>query len=148
VKDILAGAGRRFLHTAAAAFIVFILGLLAAPDLIGDNLRIYGLAFLIALGAAALKFIAEVAPFVSVSHYVPEKYKVYAAWVDAFLQAGIASFVVNAPGVFNAPNLKTAGALAVGVLIGALTAGVRAIEGLLTPSERSRTVAALKLKPV
>ena len=148
MKDLLAAAGRRFLHTAAAALIVFILGLLAAPDLVGDNLRIYGLAFLIAIGAAALKFLSEIAPFLTVANHVPVKYQVYAAWLDAFIQAFIASFVVNAPGVFNAPDFKTAGALAVGVLIGALTAGVRAIEGLLTPSERSRTVAALKLKPV
>lgn len=148
MKDILAAAGRRFLHAAAAAFIVFVLGMLAAPNLVVDNLRVYGLAFLIAIGAAFLKFVSEVAPFLSVSNYVPDKYKVYAAWVDAFLQAAIAAFVVDAPGIFNAPDLKTAGAVAVAVLIGAITAGVRAIEGLLTPSERPRTVAALKLQPV
>ncbi|HSE45681.1 MAG TPA: hypothetical protein VLA89_10185, partial [Gemmatimonadales bacterium] len=99
-------------------------------------------------GAAALKFIAEVFPFVSVQKYVDEKYRVYAAWLDAFLQAAVAAFLVTAPGIFNAPDLKTAGALAVAALIGALTAGVRAIEGLLTKEERPATVAALKLQPV
>lgn len=148
MKDILAAAGRRFLHATVAGFVVFVLGLLAAPDLIWDNVRIYGVVFLIAIGAAALKFIAEVAPFLSVANYVPDKYRVYAAWLDAFLQAGIASFVVNAPGIFNAPDLKTAGAVAVGVLVGALTAAARATEGLLTRAERPQTVAALKLQPV
>lgn len=148
MKDILAGAGRRFLHTVAAALIVFVLGLLAAPDLIADNVRLYGVAFLVAIGAAFLKFVSDVFPYVRVTHYVPDKYKVYAAWLDAFLQAAVAAFVVAAPGVFNAPDLKTAGALAVAALIGALTAGVRAIEGLLTPEERPATVAALKLHPV
>ena len=93
MKDILAGAGRRFLHAVAASLIVFVLGLLAAPDLVSDNVRLYGVAFLVAIGAAALKFIAEVIPFVSVANYVPDKYKVYAAWVDAFLQAGVAAFL-------------------------------------------------------
>lgn len=148
MKEILAGAGRRFLHTVAAALFVFILGLLSAPNLVLDNMRVYGIAFLVAIGAAALKFIAEVFPFVSVVNYVPDQYKVYAAWADAFLQAGVSAFVVVAPGILDAPDLKTAGALVVAALIGALTAGVRAIEGLLTKSERPATVAALKLKPV
>ncbi len=147
MKDILAGAGRRFLHAVAAALIVFVLGLLAAPDLIADNVRLYGVAFLVAIGAAFLKFVSEVFPFFRVANYVSDKYKVYAAWLDAFLQAAVAAFVVTAPGIFNAPDLKTAGALAVAALIGALTAGVRAIEGLLTPEERPRTVAALTLRP-
>lgn len=148
MKEILAGAGRRFLHAVAAALIVFVLGLLAAPDLIADNVRLYGVAFLVAIGAAFLKFVSDVFPFFRVSNYVSDKYKVYAAWMDAFLQAAVAAFVVAAPGVFDAPDLKTAGAIAVAALIGALTAGVRAIEGLLTPEERPATVAALKLKPV
>lgn len=147
MKALLAAAGRRYLHTAAAAFIVFILGLLAAPNLILDNLRVYGVVFLVALGGGALKFIAEVFPFISVATYVPDRYKIYAAWVDAFLQAAVSAFVVTAPGIFEAPDLKTAAAVAVSVLIGALTAGVRAIEGLLTPSERPATVKALKLQP-
>ena len=148
MKEILAGAGRRFLHAVAAALIVFVLGLLAAPDLIADNVRLYGVAFLVAIGAAFLKFVTEILPFLSVAKYVPDKYRVYAAWLDAFLQAGISAFVVAAPGVFDAPDLKTAGAIAVAALIGALTAGVRAIEGLLTKAERPATVAALKLQPV
>ena len=148
MKEILASAGRRFLHTAVAAFITFVLGLLAAPDLVLDNLRVYGVVFLVAVGAALLKFISEVFPHFSVARYAPDKYKVYAAWLDAFLQAAVAAFVVAAPGIFDAPDLKTAGAIAVAALIGALTAGVRAIEGLLTPSERPQTVAALKLHPV
>lgn len=147
MKNILAAAGRRFLHAAAAAFIVFILGLLAAPDLSVERLKSYGVVFLVAIGAAALKFIAEVFPYVSVANYVPGQYRVYAAWVDAFLQAGVAAFLVAAPGIFDAPNLSTAGAVAMAALVGALTAGVRALEGLLTPEERPRTVAALKLKP-
>lgn len=147
MKEKLAAAGRRFLHTAGAALIVFILGLLSAPDLVLDNLYLYGVAFLVAIGAAALKFVAEVAPFLSIANHVDGKYRVYASWVDAFLQAAISAFVVTAPGIFDAPDLKTAGALAVAALIGALTAGVRAIEGLLTPDERPATVAALKLQP-
>lgn len=147
MKEKLAAAGRRFLQTAGAALIVFVLGLLSAPDLVLDNLYLYGVAFLVAIGAAALKFIAEVFPFVSVAKYVPDKYRVYASWLDAFLQAGVSAFVVVAPGIFDAPDLKTAGALAVAALLGALTAGVRAIEGLLTPEERPATVAALKLQP-
>lgn len=147
MKDHLAAAGRRYLHTALAAFIAFVLGLLAAPDLIADNLRIYGLVFLVALGAGALKFIADILPYFSLQNYVPEKYRVYAAWADAFLQAAVSTFVVEAPGIFNAPDLNAARAAAVAVIVGALTAGVRAIEGLLTPAERSRTAAALKLQP-
>jgi hypothetical protein len=148
VKEILASAGRRFLHAVAAALLVFVLGWLSAPNLVADNLRVYGVAFLVAIGAAFLKFVSEVVPFFSVVNYVPNKYKVYAAWLDAFIQAGVAAFVVAAPGIFNAPDLKTAGALAVAALVGALTAGFRALEGLLTPEERPRTVAALKLRPI
>lgn len=147
MKEKLAAAGRRFLHATGAALIVFVLGLLSAPDLVLDNIYLYGVVFLVAIGAAALKFIAEVVPFFSVANYVPEKYRVYAGWVDAFLQAGVSAFLVVAPGILEAPDLKTAGALAVAAVLGALTAGVRAIEGLLTPAERPGTVAALKLQP-
>jgi hypothetical protein len=148
LKEVLAAAGRRFLQTAAAAFLVFLLGLLSAPNLVLDNLKVYGVAFLVAIGAAFLKFVAEVIPFVSVANYVPDKYRVYAAWADAFIQAAVAAFVVAAPGVFDAPDLKTAGAIAVAALIGALTAGIRALEGLFTKAEQPATVAPLKLRPV
>lgn len=147
MKEKLAAAGRRFLHATGAALIVFVLGLLSAPDLVLDNIYLYGVVFLVAIGAAALKFLAEVAPFLSLANHVPDKYRIYAAWADAFLQAAISAFVVTAPGIFDAPDLKTAGALAVAAVLGALTAGVRAIEGLLTPAERPGTVQALKLQP-
>lgn len=147
MKEKLAAAGRRFFHAATAAFFVFLMGLLAAPNLVADNVRIYGVVFLGAIGAAALRFVAEVFPYVSVAQYVPERYRVYAAWIDAFLQAGVSFFVLNAEGIFNAPDLKAAGALAVAALIGAITAGVRALEGLLTPEERTETANSLKLRP-
>lgn len=147
MKERLAAAGRRFLHTAAAAFVVFILGLLAAPNLVLDSVKVYGVVFLVALGGAALKFISEIIPYFSIANYASAKYRVYAAWADAFIQAAVAAFVVTAPGIFDAPNLHTAGAVFVSVLVGALTAGVRAIEGLLTPEERPATVSALKLQP-
>jgi hypothetical protein len=137
MKQLLAVAGRRFLHTAAAAFLVFVLGILSAPNL-KDNVYLLGVTFLVALIAAALDFIQEVVPKFSWSLLLPQP---WAAWADAFTQAFVASFIVTITGWLSAPDISTWRSVVTAALIGALTAGVRAIEGLTTKGESPITKA-------
>lgn len=53
----------------------------------------------------------------------------------SFLRAFLASFIVLVPGILAAPNLTAAKSLAIAAVVGALAAGFRAIQSLLTKSE-------------
>lgn len=130
VKTVLAAAGRRFLQAFAAALVVLIPGILAAPDL--NATFALGVAALFASVAAGIKALTEFVPQLSFGAYVRQP---IGAWLDAFVQAGLGALVITIPGVLAAPDLATGRTLGLAALIGALTAGFRALEGLLTPGE-------------
>lgn len=136
MKDVLTPAARRLLQVALTAGFVFTTGFIAllnTPDFSLDNVKDLGVVFLVAVAAAVINFVAQVFPFFSFATLgIPQP---YAAWLDAFAQAFVGSLVVTLPGALDAPDLSTGLALAVSALIGALTAGVRALEGVLTPGE-------------
>lgn len=136
MKDVITPAARRLLQVSLVAGFVFVtalLGILNTPDFSLERVKSLGLVFLVAVAAAVINFVAQVFPFFSFATYgVPQP---YAAWLDAFAQAFVGSLVVTLPGALDAPDFKTATALVVSALIGALTAAVRALEGVLTPGE-------------
>jgi hypothetical protein len=130
VSQLLGAAGRAFLRAWIGSFVTLLLGVLAAPDL--DQAYGLGVAALIASVAAGIRAIQEFVPQLSVAAYVDSA---YATWVDSFLRAFIGALVITLPGVLNAPDFGTGKALAVAAIIGAVTAAVRAVQGLLTPGD-------------
>ena len=144
MKQVLANAGRAFLSAFGAALIVFLPGIFAAPNL--DQSYALGVSALLASFAAGLKVLQDFIPFLSWSSLVDQP---YAAWLDSFTRGFLSYLIVTLPGILNAPNLSldTAAALLGAVLVGALTAGIRAVEGLTTQGERPITTAGLRGQP-
>jgi hypothetical protein len=129
-KDLLSSAGRAFIGAFAMSALALSTGILAAPNL--NEAYALGVAALFASVAAGVKVLQEFVPQLRFGNYVPQP---YGAWLDAFVQAGLGAFLVSVVGVLNAPDLATAKALLTGAVTGALMAGFRAVQGLLTPGE-------------
>lgn len=127
---LVTAAGRAFLRAWIGAFVPLLLGVLAAPNL--DQAYGLGVAAMIAATAAAIRVLQEFVPQISFVHWISSP---YATWVDSFARAFVGSLVITLPGVLDAPDVGTAKGLAIAVVIGAFTAGVRAIQGLLTPGD-------------
>jgi hypothetical protein len=126
----MSAAGRAFLRNFVASIIILAPGILAAPDLNqGVALGIAALVASIAAGLGALKVFVPQLSFHSVLA-AP-----YADWADAFSHGFLAAFIVGIIGLLNMPDLSTWRSVGYGVLTGAFTAGIRAIQGFFTPSE-------------
>lgn len=130
MRTVLAESGRSFLHLFFAALVVYGAGILNAPDL--DHTYLIAVAATIAAFAAALVAILTYLPSLSWVHVFGHP---FGDWADSFTYAFISSLIVTLPGVLGAPDFHTLRAVAVGAIVGAATAGVRAIEGLLTPGD-------------
>jgi hypothetical protein len=130
VKQLLGDAGRAFLRAFIGALIILLPGVLAAPNL--DQSYALGVAAFISSVVAGLKALTIFLPQLSFTTWVGPQ---IGPLLDAFVQAFVGSLVILLPGVANAPDLNTGKSLLVGALIGALTAGVRAAQGLLTTGE-------------
>jgi hypothetical protein len=131
MKQLLGDAGRAFLRAFIGALIILLPGVLSAPNL--DQSYALGVAAFISSVVAGLKALTVFLPQLSFTTWVGPQ---IGPLLDAFVQAFIGSLVILLPGVANAPDLSTAKSLIVGVLIGALTAGVRAAQGLLTTGDQ------------
>lgn len=131
MKSLLAQVGREFLKAFGASVVILAPGVLAAPDL--HQSYMLGVAALFASVAAGVKAIQVFVPQLSFSAFLPQP---AAAWVDAFVRGGLGAFLVSILGVLNAPDLATGRSLLVAALVGALVAGARALEGLLTQGEQ------------
>lgn len=129
-KNLLSSAGRAFIGAFVVSAITLSTGVLAAPNL-NESLAL-GVAALFASVAAGVKVLQEFVPQLSFASLLPQP---YAAYADAFLQAGLGAFLVSLVGVLSAPDLATAKSLITGAVVGALMAGFRALQGLLTPGE-------------
>jgi hypothetical protein len=131
MKEVLAQAGREFLRAFGAALIILIPGVLAAPDL--QTMLALGVGALAASIAAGLKAVQAFVPALSFSGLVSQP---LAAWLDAFVRAFVAALLVFAIGMLSAPELQFEKAAIVAALVAALSAGFRALEGLLTKGEQ------------
>ena len=134
MKALLAAAGRTFLKAFGASVIILAPGVLSAPDL--NQAYGLGVAALFASVAAGIRAIQVFVPQLSFVGLLPDRYKVVAAWVDAFVRGFLGAFLVSILGVLNAPDLATGRALLTAALVGALVAAFRALEGLLTKTEQ------------
>lgn len=129
--SLLSAAGRAFLRAFLAAIIVFAPGILAAPNL--NQMYLLGVAAVIAAISAGVRAVQAYVPEISLVHYLGHP---YGDWLDSFLRAGVSTFLVLLIGVMNAPDLATGRSLLTAAIVGAFAAGIRAVQGALTASER------------
>jgi hypothetical protein len=130
VTTLLGEAGRTFLKVFVASLLIFTPGVLSAPNL--NEAFALGVSALCASIAAGIKAIQVLVPALSFRSYVPLP---YGPFLDAFIQAFLGAFFTAIIPILNAPDLNTWKSLATGALIGAVNAGIRAIQALLTPGE-------------
>ena len=130
-KEVLSAAGRAFLIAFGASTLALMSGVSEAPNL--DAAFALGVAALFASIAAGIKAVQVYVPQISFGAYIKQP---FGAWLDAFAQGGIGAFAVSAIGILNAPDLgvtwKTA---VVAAVVGALQAGIRALQGAVTKGE-------------
>ena len=130
-KELLSAAGRAFIGAFAVSVLTLSTGILAAPNL--NQAYALGVAALFASVAAGVKVLQEFVPQLRFGSYISQP---FGAYLDAFVQAGLGAFLVSIVGVLNAPDLATAKSLITAAVVGALMAGFRALQGLVTPGEQ------------
>jgi len=130
-KEVLSAAGRAFLIAFGASALALMSGVSESPNL--DQAFALGVAALFASIAAGIKAIQVYVPQVSFGVYIKQP---FGAWLDAFIQGAIGAFLVSAFGILNAPDLGvTWKAAVVAAIVGALQAGIRALQGAVTAGE-------------
>lgn len=139
MKTLLEVAGREFLKAFVASALVLAPGVASAPNL--DQSFALGVSALFASFAAGLKVLQTYVPRLSVSEFVSQP---LAAWIDAFLRGFLSTLFVSLVGILNAPDLSTWKAAAVAAIVGAVVAGLRALEGMVTRGDAPFTGFGLK----
>lgn len=124
-------AARSFLRAFGGALLILAPGALSAPDL--NSGVALGIAALIAALAAGLKAIQVFVPQLSFKSL--NVFGVYYTIVDSFARAFIAALITGLLGLLQMPTLTFSKSLVVALLIGAVTAGIRAAQGLLTKGD-------------
>lgn len=128
--ELLSAGGRAQFRTLLSAIIVFATGFLAAPNL--NRTVALGVAVLIALVAFGIRALQAYAPTFSLTKWLGHP---FGDWADSFLQGFIGSLTVTLIGILGAPDLALGRSVLVAAIVGAVNAGVRAAQGLLTPGE-------------
>lgn len=138
---VLENAGRAFLKVFLPGLIVVAIGVSSQPNL---NAAIaVGIAGIIGLLAAALTAIQTYVPQITVRYYIGDPAGRY---VDAFLHGFLAAFLTAIIGILNEPSLAGWKSLIVGAIVGAMTAGLQAVEELLSPVPTPPVVPAAGLR--
>jgi hypothetical protein len=119
--------GRAFLVT----FLLAATGILSAPD--QTTAVALSLAAFVASIVAGLRALQVFIPQISFKPFLPDP---IGAWVDAFVLAFLASFVTLLTGWLAAPDWSTWRSALTAMVVGALTAAVRALQGLVTNGDR------------
>lgn len=140
---LLSTVGRSFLRAFGGSVIVLGIGVLSAPSLRQSYLL--GVAALLASIAAGIKAVQVYIPQFSLAAYLG---KPYGEWVDSFLRAFLASLCITLPGLLNAPDLGTGRSLGTAAIVGAFTAGLRALQGLFTVGEHPAPATGIAAPPV
>lgn len=122
--------GTAFLRSFGVTFLAFSVGILGATNLSSAvALSIAGLtASLVAGIRAAQVFI----PSLSFAALLPQP---YAAWADSFARQFLSVGATALAGWLAAPDWGTWHAALLGILTGAAAAGLRALQGIVTPGE-------------
>jgi len=130
MRHLLSEAGRSFLRAFAGSLLILLPGVLAAPDM--NQVLGLATAAIISSVVAGLKAIQVFVPQLSFSAYLPG---LKGALLDSFARAFLGSFVVLLQGVLASPDFDTGKAALIAALIAAVTAGIRAVQGLFTSGE-------------
>ena len=131
MTDALHRAGLSFLRAFGGILLTLAPGVLAAPNL--DQAYALGVAALAASVAAGIAALQAFAPTVSFTTLLDRvKLGAYGRYVDSFARAFLGTFLVLVQGVLNAPDLNAAKAAAVAAVAGAITAGLKALQELVT----------------
>ena len=130
---LLSEMGRSFLRAFVGSLIVLLPGMLAAPNLTGAVAL--GIAALIASLAAGLKAVQVFVPQLSFRSILKGKLAPYYTWVDSFARAFVAALITSVLGLLAMPTESWSKALLIAALTGAVTAGIRAVQGFLTPGD-------------
>ncbi len=123
---VMTAFGRVFIVT----FLLALTGILSAPDM--SSAVALSLAAFVASLVAGLRAIQVFIPQITFAKLFPQP---IAAWVDSFARAFLAVFVTLLTGWLVAPDWSTWKSAVTAIVIGALTAGVRAIQGLATSGD-------------
>lgn len=126
MRALLSKAGRAFLRAFVVGIVTYATGVLAAPNL--DQAFALGVAAIAASISAGLSAVQLFVPQLE----FPGQYGEYA---NEFVRAFLGAFLVSIIGILNAPVLSFDKSVAVAAVFGALAAGVRALQGLLTKGE-------------
>ena len=130
MTKLLYAAATAFLRAFAITFLMAATGIAAAPNV--GAAQALSIAALIASIAAGLRAIQVFIPQLSFASFIPQP---VAAWVDSFVRAFLAALVVAVMGLLAMPELPHSSSVWFAAITAALTAGLRAIQGLATPGE-------------
>lgn len=130
MNKLLFAAGTSFLRAFGAAFLVYAIGVLAAPDF--ASARSLSIAALLASLAAGLRAVQVFVPQVSFGALLGQP---AGAWADSFTRAFLATLLISVTGWLASPDFSTWRAVGLAAVVGAVTAGLRAMQGLLTKGD-------------
>jgi len=130
VQKLLFAALTAFGRAFGVTFLLAVTGILAAPNV--DAAAALSIAALLASIVAGLRAIQVFIPQLSFASFIPQP---YGSLVDSFVRAFLAALVVSLQGLLAMPELPNDRSVWFAVITGALAAGVRALQGLLTPGE-------------
>lgn len=130
MSHLLGEAGRAFLKAFLASLLVVAIGVSQQANL-NDAIAI-GIAGLMASFGAGLAAIQAFVPELTFRSLIPG---LPGAMLDSFVHAALGSFIVAVIGIFQEPDYSTWHSLIIAAVVGAINAGLRAIQGSLTPGE-------------
>ena len=130
MTKLLYAAGTAFLRAFAVTFLFAATGLLSAPNLSAAVALSW--AALTASLVAGLRALQVFVPGLSWTGLLSQP---YAAWADAFTRMFLASFLTLLTGWLAAPDWATWKSAILAIVLGAATAGLRALQGLITTGE-------------
>jgi hypothetical protein len=139
---LLSNAGRAFLKVFLAALLTVAIGVSSQPNLNGAIA--VGIAGVMAALAAGLGALQSFLPQFTVAAYLA------APWgpiVDTFIRAALGAFITAIIGLLAEPSLSTWHAAIIGVIVGAISAGLRAVQGALTPGEKPSVDGGIHVPP-
>lgn len=143
MEKLLFAAGTAFLRVFGVSFLMFATGILGATDV--HAAVALSIAALLASVSAGLRAVQVFVPQFSWGSLV--KNPTIAAWVDAFTRAAVSSFLVFVTGWLAAPDYSTWKSVWLAAIVGAITAGVRALQGLLTKGHQPSPATGLPENP-
>lgn len=136
----LGAIARRFMAVFVVSFIPLVSVALNTIDAdVPDYAAFYAAALAAGFAslAAGLKALQEFVPLFNIGALLGLGV-VAAAYVNAFAQGFLSALIIGLSGWFERADFSTWHAALIGIVVGALTVGWRAVEGLLTKGQKPR----------